>query len=108
VRSTNEILIAVKENRPVEPEELRLALLVMNAVDHFIRNELDKLIKAVDTAPALAKLRADFARETRERMFQAMKRDPAEWLGPANIPGNPEHDERYRQSIALGKKLGVI
>jgi hypothetical protein len=101
MRSTLGIIIAVKESQPVSEEELKLALLVMSAIDHFLEADLRSLAEAVEQNKPAAKLRAKFGIELLERMFHARKKPPAEWLGPTNIPGNPE----YEQRLATGKKL---
>lgn len=109
MRSTLDIIIAVQECQPVEPEELRLALMALSGIDQFLKNELDALIEAVEEKPiGAAKLRASFARDTRERMFQAMKKPPDEWLGPRFTPGTPEHTEGLRMSKAIAKAAGVL
>lgn len=114
MRTTLEIIIAVKESQYVSFEELRLALMALSSIEHFEKNALDELIEAVEATEPLdsngraAKLRASFAKDTRERMFQALKSDPEKWLGPGGIPGTKEHDERYRAAIAVAKKAGVL
>ncbi len=108
MRSTLDIIIAVKESRPVEPEELRLALLALSSIDQFTKNSLDGLIGAIEEkAPRVVELKAHFAKQTRESMFQAMKRDPAAWLGPGGIPGNPEHDARLKVAKAVARAAGI-
>lgn len=108
MRSTLQIIIAVQECEPVEPEELRLALMALSGIGHFIENELDAMIDVVEDGWEPAKLRASFAKETRERMFQAMKKPPDEWLGPRFTPGTPEHAERLRMSKVIAKAAGVL
>lgn len=108
MRSTLDIIIAVKESRPVEHEELRLALLALSSIDQFLGNSLNGLIEAIEEGKSSAKLKAHFAKDIRERMFQAMKQDPAVWLGPGGIPGTPEHDKRYRMALAVAKAAGVL
>lgn len=101
MRSTLEIIIAVKESQPVSEEELRLALLAMASFEYFLKDDLRSLVEAVEQDKPVAKLRAKFGRDLLERMFKAQKKSPAEWLGPTNIPGNPEYERR----LAAGKKL---
>lgn len=108
MRTTLEILIAVKESRPVEFEELRLALVALDSIHHFTGNALNDLIEAVEETPKASWVRAHFAKETRQRMFEALKTDPGIWLGPANIPGNPEHDKYYRMALAVARSAGVL
>lgn len=105
MRSTNEIIIAVKENQPVTKEELRLALLVTVSNEHFLQNDLHKLIEAVMEDKASAKLQAKFAEGTLKTLFQAVKKDPALYLESHNIPGNPEHDKRYRTGLKILNKF---
>ena len=108
MRSTLEIIIAVKESKPVEVEELRLALLALNSIDHFRSNSLNDLIEAIEENAKSIKLKANFAKDMRERMFQAIKTDPAKWLGPTGIPGNKEHDDFYRLAKDIAKKAIAV
>jgi hypothetical protein len=101
MRSTLEIVIAVKESAPATEHELRLALLATVAIEHFVRKDLERLIDAVVECKPSARMRALEARGLLERMFEARKKAPDEWLGPENTPGNPE----YERMLAFGKKL---
>lgn len=38
-------------------------------------------------------------------MFQANKKSPKEWLGPNNIPGSPEQQERLKWAKDLYKTI---
>jgi hypothetical protein len=105
MRSTLEIIIAVKESQPATEEELRLALLVMSSIDHFVRHDLHELAEAVEAGRLSATWRAKEAMGTLERMFHARKQDPREWLGPDNIPGNPAYEQRYRAAMRLLEKV---
>lgn len=109
MRSTNEIIIAVKECQPVTVDELKLALIVQSNINHFITDALRKLIEAIKKGKEGSFLRAAWAETTLESMFQAAKKDPEVWLQPDNIPGNPEHDKRYTISKkVLTKVLGAM
>jgi hypothetical protein len=103
MRSTLEIIIAVKECQPTTEEELRLALMAMSSIEHFIKEDLKSLVEAVEKGGASAKLRAQFARGTLERMFYARKKPPNEWLGKENVPGTPEQKERLATAKAIYK-----
>lgn len=83
MKSTLEIIIACEENAPVTERELRLALLALSSIERFVEHELDACIDALeeDKPLVLRKLRASLARDLRERMFQARKREPESWLG---------------------------
>ena len=112
-RSTLDIAIAVKEaEKGITDEELRLCIAAMSGIEHFYRTALIDLIEVIREGKpqAMVKLKADFAWGTVERMFEAQKKPPAEWLGPQNIPGTPEHDERLKlmkriYEKATGEKL---
>lgn len=113
MRTTLQICIAVKEAEPdITDEELRLCIAAMSGIEHFYRQALVDLIEAIrEGKPAeLLKMKAEFAWGTHERMFNAAKKQPAEWLGPGNIPGSPEQQERLAWAKrvyekATGQKL---
>ena len=97
MRTTLQICIAVKEAEPdITDEELRLCIAAMSGIEHFYTQALVDLIEAIrEGKPAgVLKMKAEFAWGTHERMFNAAKKPPAEWLGPGNIPGSPEQRER--------------
>lgn len=91
MRSTLEIIIAVQEQQPVTEEELRLALLAMSSIEHFLKNDFQSLIEAVLDGKPTARMKAEFSRGTIEKMFQALKTPPDKWLGASGIPGTPEN-----------------
>ena len=99
MRSTLDILIAVKDRQPVEPEELRLALLVMDfcchQAEHRMRTMAEKIEAGTKSNSIVAGLQAQFSKQTIESNWTARRADPEVFLGPTNIPGNPEHDTRY-------------
>ena len=113
MRTTNQIQIAVQEAEAnITDEELRLCIEAQRNIEHFYKAELLKLIDAIreEKPIALLKMKAEFAWGTHERMFEAAKKPPAEWLGPDNIPGSPEQRKRlaWAKSVyekATGQKL---
>ena len=97
MRTTCEIQIAVQEASPdITDEELRLCVEAQRNIEYFHRKSLLDLIEAIreDHSAALLKMKAESAWGTYERMYEAAKKPPAEWLGPKNIPGSPEQRER--------------
>lgn len=96
----------MKDNEPVTEEELRLCVVVMASVEHFIKGDLQKLIDAIraDKPVGFLKMKAEFAWGTIERMFAAVKKPPTEWLSTADIPGTPENAERMTWAKAVFKK----
>ncbi len=105
-KTTLQIAIAVQECQPLTEEEMRLAIQALSQINYFIGSELDKLIDAIEEqkSPQLVRMRVTFARDIRERMFQAAKKPPSEWLGPEYTPGTPEYKERLRIAKAIFKK----
>lgn len=102
-RSTLQIIIANKEGEDVSRGELSLALEAMSGINHFYKASLDKLIEAIEQTDAnrRLKLRCEMEKGMRETLFKAMKKPPAEWLGPDNLPGSPALLKR----IVIGKKI---
>lgn len=104
MRSTLDIAIAVKEaEENIADEELRLCIAAMSSIEYFYRSALIDLIELIreEKPQPLLKMKAEFAWGTVERMFEAQKRPPADWLGNDNIPGTPEQRER----LAWAKKV---
>lgn len=101
MRTTLEIIIAVQACEPVTEEELRLALIAMSNINHFIEYNFQRLIQTVLEGKPTAKMQAEFSNGTIERMFQARKRPPDEWLGSSDMPGTPEN----RRQMELSKKM---
>lgn len=100
-----DIVIAVKDGAHVDEDELRLAILAQSAMQYFLTNELRELVAAVEDTSRSPKLRAQFAGALLERLFLARGAHPERWLGPANIPGNPEYETRYAASKRLLAKI---
>lgn len=106
-RSTNEIIIAIKDNEPVTLEELRLACLVLDAQLFFAHNNIKRLIAGGTAAEVTKKLEFPGAYGQlgiSESEFKAMKMDPAECLGPSHIPGTPEYEAHYSISKKIFEK----
>lgn len=106
-RTTNQIQIAVQEADPnITDEELRLCIEAQRNIEHFYKHALIDLIEAIRQGkPAnLLKMKAEFAWGTVERMFEASKKPPSEWLGPENIPGTPEQQSRLKWAKGVFKK----
>ena len=110
MRTTNQIICAVKDCQPVMEDELCLALLAMESIEFFVQDELGNLIEAIEKgqSPTLLRLRAKNAFKTIESMFRARKTEPDKWLGPAHTPGTPEHSAGVRMAKAVFKKATGI
>ncbi len=104
MRSTLEIIVAVKESQPATEEELRLALVAMSAVDYFLEKELRGLAESVAEGKPTARMKAGLAIDLLGRIFDAKKQPPDEWLLPDNTPGTPEYQKRLEAGKRLFKK----
>jgi hypothetical protein len=105
-KTIREIAIAVSECQPLTDEELRLGLHAIANIEYFTRRALDDVIKAVeeDRPVAFIKIKAGFAKQTRDDMWRAWGKQPKEWLGASHTPGTPEHSEQLRLGKAIFKK----
>lgn len=106
MRSTIEIIIAVKESQPVTEEELKLALCAMSGIHHHLQESLRKIIEEIraEKPAPLLKMKADFEYGTLERLWNGIKMPADEFLGPGNTPGNPEHARRMEMGKRIYKK----
>lgn len=107
MRSTLEIIIAVKDCEDVTEQELKYALLAMSAMNHFAEEDLRALTDAVQVGnPQVIKLRTGFASDGQSRRLDlSMKMPVDEYLGPGNIPGTPEYNQRMEFSKSLYKQI---
>ena len=101
MRTTFEIFEAVQAGEPTTHEECRYALLVLHAIGHFRRRDLESLAESEVAGKkplfgAQHRLEEDFRRNK-----TALGRDPKAYLGWGNDPENPD----YRKRIAAGRRL---
>jgi hypothetical protein len=86
----------------VSEDELRVALLVLSAVDAFTWRELYDLINAIEqNKPGKAAAKAAFSKRILERMFEAKREDPAGWLALDQLSAASEKDRWLKISKAL-------
>lgn len=105
MRTTNEIVIAVKECQPVSEEELRLAVASLSSINAFHSMQINKLIEAFGSGSELKlKLRLSALPGHRESMFQGAKAPMDKWLGAENTPGTPENKARLDWAKSVYKK----
>ena len=107
MRNTAEIIAAIKDSAPVDPEELRMACLVLDSLLFFAHGNLKRLltggIAAEMTKREFPDVHADLGISKSE--WEAWRKDPVEWLGAAHIPGTPEYESRYRVSKKIFEKF---
>lgn len=107
-RSTNEILVAIKEDQPVTLEETKLALLALSAILHFAERDRTRLRTALEDIAEGKPLKTHVLRflvseskTSEQTLFDAKHATPEKWLGPGNLPGTPE----YAQRLAVFKRI---
>lgn len=107
MRTTCEIISAIKDSAPVDPEELRMACLVLDVLLFFAHGNIKLLlaggIGAELTRKEFPDAHADLGISKME--YEALRKDPIEFLGPAHIPGTPEYEARYRVSKKIFEKF---
>lgn len=111
MRSTCEIIAAVKDGEEVPYEELKLACMVQSFLLLQYQNDVKRLLKGGIAAemtkqsyysdPKTASAEGGIS----SVYWNAIKADPQKFLGPAHIPGTPEYEERYRVSKAVFNKV---
>lgn len=101
-------MCAVLDNAAATEEELRLCIVVLSHVNHFLKSDLQKLVDVIRDDKPTVKMRAEFARQTIERMFAAKKKPPIDWLSIADIPGTDENIRRMAFGKAVLKKATGI
>jgi hypothetical protein len=104
VRSTLDVIIAVKESQLATEEELRMCIVAMAAFAYFTDTQLDDLIGDFHHAnPHVRAIRLSEAKEWQETKFNAQKKPMIEWIGEHNMPGHPEYEERMKLFKKIAK-----
>lgn len=104
MRSTLEIILAVKGQQPATDEELRLAVVALSAMETMDQMSMRKLAEAVQDGKPTAKFLAGCALREAEIRFKSMKMPVDQYLGPSNIPGTPENTANVKMAKAIFKK----
>jgi len=109
MRTLLEIIEAVKDNEEVTLDELKYALLAIDALWHFDKNDLSRLrSKIIEGKPVLSIVCKDARDRAFHRVKAALEKNPKEWLGWKNDPKNPEYQEFRKFAFALAKKATGI
>lgn len=101
MRTLGNIVEAVQRNERPDYEELRYAVLALQALSTFDRMAFMKLAETEreQRKPLLTRSAVWQWEEFFNRIKRAMEKSPKEWVGWNNDPENPEFQER--RSIAL-------
>ena len=107
MRSTAEIIIAIKDCEEVDIEELKMACLVEDALLFLAHGNIRQLLKG-GLGADLTRLEFPDAHAylgISKHEYAAMRKDPIEYLGVDHIPGTPEYNSRYDISKKILKKF---
>ena len=104
-RTLAQILDAIKDNGKADYEELRYALLAVDALRHLDARALQRLRKQVEHGQdprAMVRLSAD---ESYRTVSGAMRTPPKAWLGPNHDPENPEYQAVRKAAFNTAARL---
>lgn len=107
MRATCEIIADIKDGIDVEYDELKMACLVLESMIFFYKQDTKHLLKGGIGADMVKRTNYSDTETSSEELgipswyWNAIKKDPVEWLGNKNIPGTQEYDEHYKLSKAL-------
>ena len=110
MRSTAEIIADLKDNKEVSYEELRLAALVQSFVIWQYQQDVQRFLKGGLTAEIVTKLNYEGENASKTLGYSkpyvnAMRRDPAEFLGTEHIPGTAEWKPMHELSMKIFDKF---
>ena len=111
MRATCEIIADLKDGMEVTYEELKIACLVQSSIIFFYQQDTKNLLKGGISADLVEKMNYKDDKTSSKELgypswyWNAIKKDPIEWLGASNIPGTPEYDEHHKLSKALFNKF---
>ena len=111
MRATCEIIADIKDGKEVTYEELKMACLVQSFLLFQYQNDVKNLLKGGIAADMTKNgWYSDPKTSSAEHgmssaYWKGIKADPIQFLGPANIPGTPEYERRYRVSKAVLNKV---
>lgn len=107
MRCTAAIVADVQDGKRPDYEELRMAIMVQHNLLFLANQDIKHLIQggwaATVTKKSYPKMHAELG--ISKTQSNAMKMDPIEFLGPANIPGTPEYEAHYCVSMKLYEKF---
>lgn len=111
MRATCEIIADLKDGKEVTYEELKMACLVQSSIIFFYQQDTKNLLKGGISADLVEKMNYKDDKTSSKELgypswyWNAIKKDPIEWLGASNIPGTPEYDKHYKLSKTLFEKF---
>lgn len=106
-KSLDQILQETRTGGRPEYDELRYALLAMEALFTFASRGISNLALAQheNKAPLLVYSAAFQHDENRRRLGAALSKPPKEWLGPNHDPDDPAVQERRKAAVRLFESM---
>lgn len=101
MRTLSEIVEGAKDGQRPTAEECYWAMLALDALAHFDRDALMRLID--ESARCEIKANESFARFKR-----AMQTDPKQYMGWTNDPANPIYQQQRRLALAILQKARKV
>ena len=111
MRATCEIIADLKDGKEVSYEELKMACLVQSSIIFFYQQDTKNLLKGGISADLVEKTNYKDDKTSSKELgypswyWNAIKKDPIEWLGVSNIHGTLEYEEHYKLSKKLFEKF---
>ena len=111
MKSTCEIIADLKDGKEGTYEELKMACLVQSSIIFFYQQDTKNLLKGGISSDLVEKMNYKDDKTSSKELgypswyWNAIKKDPIEWLGASNIPGTSEYNEHYKLSKALFEKF---
>lgn len=107
MRITCEIVADLKDGKEVSYEELKMACLVQSSIIFFYQQDTKAILKGGISADLKKKMEYSDPKTSSEKMgipswyWNAIKKDPVEWLGKANIPGTKEWEQVHGVNMKI-------
>ena len=107
MRSTCEIIADLKDGKEVPYEELKMACLVQSSIIFFYQQDTKSLLKGGMAADLVERMNYKDNQTSSKKMgwptwyWNAIKKDPLEWLGQKYIPGTDEWKEMHSTNMKI-------
>lgn len=107
MRSTCEIIADLKDGKEVTYEELKMACLVQASIIFFYKQDTKHLLKGGFDAEIVKRKEYSDNRTSSKELgvpswyWNAIHKDPIEYLGPNHIPGTPEWKEMHSAHMRI-------
>ena len=111
MRATCEIIADLKDGKEVTYEELKMACLVQSSIIFFYQQDTKNLLKGGIGADLVKQMNYKDEKTSSKEMgypswyWNAIKKDPLEYLGQRWIPGTPEWEEMHSVHMRIYEQV---